>query len=151
VTTAGSERRELQLRLIQAQLAHVGVEIKLEFATKLFGTTLPSGDFDIALFAWVPTTLAGAYDVFSCGSEQNYMGYCSMPVHRDLVQTVRILDPEQRARVLNQVDVKLAKDVPALPLFHPGVPIAYSASIRGVVWSEAEGLTWNSEDWWLSR
>ncbi|MGH3082811.1 MAG: peptide ABC transporter substrate-binding protein [Gaiellaceae bacterium] len=154
VTTAGVERRELQLRLVQSQLRRVGVDVQLEFVPSrvFFGTTLRSGDFDMALFAWGRgASLAGAYDVFGCKGVNNDTGYCSGPVHRDLVQTVRILDLEQRVRVLNQVDVKLAKDVPVIPLFQPPFLTALRARLRGVVPNDAEGFTWNSEDWWLSR
>ena len=93
-----------------------------------------------------------AYDVFSCGGVNNYTGYCSGPVHRDLVQTVRILDPEQRARG-PEPGRRQAGEGRARPAALParGGLIAYRASIRGVVPNEAEGFTWNSEDWWLSR
>jgi hypothetical protein len=49
----------------------------------------------------------GASDIYRCGGAENYTGYCQRLVTRDLASADRILDPAQRARVLNQ-------DVPAI-------------------------------------
>ena len=63
-----------------------------------FGQILPSGDFDVALFSWVgsPTPLVGQ-DVFGCGGDQNFTGYCQRLVTRDLDQADRILDARRSA------------------------------------------------------
>ena len=58
--------------------------------------------------------------------------YCQRLVTADLNQADRILDEEQRARVLNRVDRRLAKDVPVIPLYQPPAVIAYRATIRNV-------------------
>ena len=52
-TTAGVADRELALQLMQTQLRQAGVEVDPVYAPRLalFGTILPGGDFDAALFS----------------------------------------------------------------------------------------------------
>ena len=138
-TTAGAERRERTLQLVQSQLRKVGVDVDLEFTTALFSTVLERGEFDLALFSWVQSAgLGGPYFTLRCQGEQNYTGYCARLVTRDLVRSVRILDFERRVRVLNKADVKLARDVPVIPLFQPPQLIALRANVRGVIANQAE-------------
>jgi peptide/nickel transport system substrate-binding protein len=154
VTTAGTEARERALRLVQSQLRGVGVDSELAFRPPaVFFDTVPHGDFDLALFSWVHSAgLGGPYFVFRCQGENNYTGYCDRLVTRDLVQSVRILDRGRRVQVLNKADAKLAKAVPAIPLFQNAFLVAFSKRVRGLVANATdEGFTWNSEDWWLSR
>ena len=154
VTTTGRPVRELTIRLAQAQLRQAGVEVVPVFAPPpvFFETILPSGDFDVALFAWQNAPIQSDHvDVFGCGGEANYMGYCQRLVTADLDQADRILDAGRRARVLNRADAQIVKDVPAIPLYQPPAVVALRTNIRGVVphpW--ISGLTWNSEDWWLA-
>lgn len=156
VTTAGSERRALTLELIRSQLRRVGIEVQPEFtpAAVFFNTVLPGRKFDVALFAWIADpALWSPYWTFACQGEQNYTGYCRRSVTRDLVATTRMLDLDRRVRALRRVDVKLAKDVPVIPLYQPPHLIAMKASIRGVAAGTASStsLAWNAEDWWLER
>ena len=155
VTTGGTEARERVLRLVQVQLRGVGIDSELGFPSPqvFFGTVLPRGDFDLALFTWVHSAgLGGPYFVFRCQGESNYTGYCDRLITRDLVQSVRILDLERRVQVLNRADRKLAKAVPAIPLFQNAFLVALSTRVRGFIPNATDGgFTWNSEDWWLSR
>ena len=54
-TTAGNQLRALTFEVIQRQLKSVGIELVPRFqpAGLLFGTTLPSRDWDIIMFTWV--------------------------------------------------------------------------------------------------
>ena len=83
-----------------------------------FGQIAPSGDFDVILFGWLG--FGGlVWPEGWCGHEQNWAGYCSRLTTRDIEQVNRIVDPVQRARVLNAADAKLARAVPALPVVQP--------------------------------
>jgi peptide/nickel transport system substrate-binding protein len=131
------------------------VEIVPHFAPSdtFLGSTnsiLERGDFDVALFAWI----AGASgiadsDILGCSGPRNFTGYCNPQVTRDVRRSELTLDPRRRAALLNRVDAQLARDVPVLPLLQNAFPFAVRANIRGVVYNSSEGLTWNSEDWWL--
>ena len=45
----------------------------------MFGTTLPSRDWDLMLFAWVgsPSSSITLKDIFGCGGDQNDGAYCN--------------------------------------------------------------------------
>ncbi|HUP52870.1 MAG TPA: ABC transporter substrate-binding protein [Longimicrobiales bacterium] len=154
VAPAGIERRELTVRLAQAQLRQVGVEVRLVFGSPqtVLGQILPSGAFDLILFGWsVGASTAGWKDVFGCQGPSNHMGYCDRLVTRDLVQATRVLDDTRRAGLLNGIDARLAKAVPMIPLYLPSSFWAFKATLRGVVPNGPGSFAWNSEDWWLDR
>ena len=152
LTIAGTRLRERGLGLIQSQLRQVGVEVVIAFApgSALFGQILPSGEFDAVSFTWFATDHLAGKDLFGCGGPQNYTGYCQRLVTSDLDQADRILDADQRARVLSRVDRQLAKDVPVIPLYQVPFVLAYRETVRNVV-AAPNNLFWNAEDWWLER
>ena len=80
-TTAGNQLRALTFEVIQRQLKSVGIELVPRFqpAGLLFGTTLPSSDWDIIMFTWVeaPSSKITTNDKLACGGEINYGNYCN--------------------------------------------------------------------------
>jgi ABC-type transport system substrate-binding protein len=153
VTSAGVPARARTLELAQAQLRRVGVEVVLTFAPSaaFLGQILSDGAFDAYLFAW--QQFGGlVWPEGWCGHEQNFAGYCSRLLTRDLQQVDRILDPAQRARVLNVADAKLARAVPVLPLFQPVFRAVVRQGVRGIYPGGSQfELMQNSEDWWLAE
>ena len=102
----------------------------------------------MAEFSWFSLYGFGA-SVYGCGRDDNVTGYCQRLATADLNQADRILDEEQRARVLNRVDRRLAKDVPAIPLYQPPGILAFRATIRSI---GALGFDLvNAENWWLAE
>jgi len=153
VTTAGARVRERTIELVQAQLRRVGVEVELSFVrgAVLFSQHLPSGNFDLASFTWLGDAGAsGKKNVFGCGSPLNWSGYCQRLLTRDLDQAARILDADERGRVLNRADRQLAKDVPVIPLYEVPTVLAIRKTVRNVVVSPFN-FFWNAENWWLER
>ena len=153
VTIAGSRLRERHVGLIQTQLRLVGVEVELSFAAPgaLFEQILPSGDFDLASFTFFVNVQAAHWEgVVGCGGGQNFTGYCQRLLTKDLDQSDRILDADERGRVLNRADRQLAKDVPVLPLYEMPFVLALRQTVRNVVVSP-NNLFWNAENWWLAR
>ncbi len=150
VIPGGSRPRVIELA--QAQLRRVGVEVIPVFAPPpvIFEQVLPSGAFDVALFAWTAGPDPSLKTIFGCGGSQNYTGYCQRLVSADLDQVERIFDADQQARVLNRVDVQLAKDVPAIPLFEQPQWAAVGSTIRGFAPNAIDPLV-NAENWWLDR
>ena len=153
VTTVGGNRRRIALELAQRQLRRVGIEVTPTYVvgSALFGQVLPSGDYDVALFTWFyAPDVGGASDIYRCGGPDNFTGYCQRIVTRDLDQADRILDPAERARVLNRADRQMAKDVPVIPLWNEPAAVTAIGSLRGVV-PCFPSLVWGSENWWLER
>ena len=124
---------------------------RLRLATQLFGQILPRGEYDAALFAWAG--FGGlTWPEGWCGHVNNWGGYCSRLTTRDLKQTDLIVDPRQRARVLNAADAKLARAVPVLPVVQPVLRAAIRRTVRGVVPGGGPFFfEQNSEDWWLAE
>jgi peptide/nickel transport system substrate-binding protein len=152
VTNAGIPTRERTVSLVQAQLRRVGISVVPEFATSgaFFGQILPSGAFDVALFTWVYVPGGSWKGAYGCGGSANFTRYCQRLVTADLDQADRILDPAQRARVLNRVDRQIARDVPTIPLFQFVLTAAYDANVRGFTMPPVS-LFWNAENWWLAE
>ncbi len=147
---AGLPFRTRTVELIGRHLRQVGIEVVISFsAFATFGEILESGAFDLAEFTWFNFDRIGG-EVYGCGGAFNYTGHCQRLVTADLNQADRILDAEQRARVLNRADRRLAKDVPVIPLYQPPGLIAFRATIRNVVAGSGNELT-NAENWWLDR
>ncbi len=153
-TPAGIERRELTIRLAQEQLRQVGIEVKLEFARPavFFGSILPSGNFDVASFAWIQdASTSGPGTTLTCQGDQNLTGYCDRLLTRDLLRAERTLDLSRRVELLHNIDARLAKIVVDIPLYQAGGLFAFDRTVRGLQLGATGSFTWNAEDWWLER
>jgi peptide/nickel transport system substrate-binding protein len=153
VTTAGDPVRERTLQLMRAHLRRAGVEVVPTYAPSrvVFQQILPSGEFDAALFAWVKEGGGVTWPDVWCGDAQNFGGYCDRLVQRDLKQTDFIVEPRQRARVLNAADRKLARAVPVLPIVQAVLYLAVRDTIRGVIGGGTQfHVVQTTEDWWLA-
>ena len=151
---ANVEGRQRTVELAQQQLRQVGVDVRAVYAPSLtlYGEILPSGDFDLMIFSYgMGASTAGPFTIFGCQQEQNFYGYCDRLVTRDLDQATRIIDLRRRVGLLNRVDARLAKAVPALPLFQGTKLLAAKATVRGIVPNGVGMTAWNAEHWWLER
>ncbi|MGH3137342.1 MAG: ABC transporter substrate-binding protein [Gaiellaceae bacterium] len=153
VSRGNFPRRVQTLELVQAQLMQAGVEVvPLYVLGPGHNRFLETGAFDVTLFGWFDSGPEGdgKKELYGCGGELNYMGYCQRLVTRDLDQSDRILDAGQRARVLNRADTRMARDVPTIPLFELPSLAAVRSTVRGFVPNLVDA-TWNAENWWLER
>jgi peptide/nickel transport system substrate-binding protein len=157
LTTSGVPVRTRTLELVQSQLRRAGVEVQPVYVPNLtlFGTVLPSGNFDAALFGFFKAAPEDANSPYRCGVE-SYSGYCSRLVTADLDQLAVTADPARRIAVANRIDRRLAADVPTLPLYQASLTYVVRKQLRGVVPNGYSTLTsdwsvWNAENWWLER
>jgi peptide/nickel transport system substrate-binding protein len=153
VTLVGIDSRAHTLEIVQRQLRDIGVDVEPEYVPgrTLFapGGVLESGEFDVALFAWVFSVDPSDLDtVFGCGGSQNFSGYCQRLVTADLDQADRILDARQRARVLNRAGRQIARDVPMIPLYSFVINGGHSSRLRNYVFSPDP--LWRAQEWWLA-
>ena len=104
-TTTGNQLRALTFEIIQRQLKSVGIELVPRFQTSgvMFGTTLPSRDWDLMLFAWVgsPSSSITLKDIYGCGGDQNDGAYCNQALTKVLNQVSTTLDANERAKLVN--------------------------------------------------
>ena len=80
-TTTGNQLRALTFEIIQRQLKSVGIELvpRFQAAGVMFGTTLPSSDWDLMMFTYLqtPDSKITSKDLYACGGDQNYGLYCN--------------------------------------------------------------------------
>lgn len=152
-TTSGNQIRALTFEVLQRQLKSVGIELVAKFGTpgNVFGTVLPSGDWDLFMFTWVgsPSTPITIKDLYACGGEQNYMNYCNRKLSTILNKVANTLDSKQRAAMLNAAErTYMAKDVPSIPVYARPVFVIRNKKVSGpTVNPTTEGSPWNVETW----
>ena len=152
-TTTGNQLRALTFEIIQRQLKSVGIELVPRFQTAgvMFGTTLPSRDWDLMLFAWVgsPSSSITVKDILGCGGDQNDGAYCNQALTKVLNQVSNTLDAGRRAALLNAAEAKyVVKDIPSIPMFARPLYTINAAKVKGVgVNPTQEGSPWNISDW----
>ena len=152
-TTTGNQLRALTFEIIQRQLKSVGIELVPRFQTGgvMFGTTLPSRDWDLMLFAWVgsPDSPITLKDIYGCGGDQNDGAYCNRKLTAVLNTVSQTLDAQTRAKLINAAELKyMVKDIPSIPMFARPVYVIRSSKVKGpVVNPTQEGSPWNANTW----
>jgi peptide/nickel transport system substrate-binding protein len=152
-TTAGNRLRELALEIMQAQAKNAGIQfIPDSEPSRLFFPRVSDGNYQMALFAWVGSgDPAGQVDIYGCGGESNWKGYCSNKVTKLLRDSDAELDPTKRAALVNTADAIMALNVPTLPLYQKPTYLVHKTKIRGIRDNPTvQGPTDNMEDWWVS-
>ena len=154
-TTAGNQLRALTFEVIQRQLKSVGIELVPRFqpAGLLFGTTLPSGDWDLIMFTWVetPSTKILSKDKLACGGDSNFGNYCNRRATKLLDRTATELDENTRTKLLNQAEALMVNDVPSIPMFVRPVFTIAAKKLKGLTTpTTLEGDFWNVNTWSVS-
>ena len=155
-TTTGNQLRALTFEIIQRQLKSVGIELVPRFQTGgvMFGTTLPSRDWDLMLFAWVgsPSSSITAKDIYGCGGDQNDGAYCNRALTKVLEKVSTTLDAGERAKLLNDAEAKyMVKDIPSIPMFARPLFVIHANKVNGpAVNPTQEGSPWNISQWTTS-
>lgn len=155
-TTTGNQLRALTFEIIQRQLKSVGIELVPRFQTGgvMFGTTLPSRDWDLMLFAWVgsPSSSITLKDIYGCGGDQNDGAYCNRALTKVLNQVSQTLDAGQRAKLTNDAELKyMVKDIPSIPMFARPLYVIRANKVNGpAVNPTQEGSPWNVSQWTTS-
>jgi peptide/nickel transport system substrate-binding protein len=152
-TTSGNQLRALTFEIIQRQLKSVGIELvpRFQVGGTLFGTTLPSSDWDLIMFTYVgsPSSPITANDIWGCGGDQNYMRYCNRAATRLMNKVETTLDAAGRARLWHQAEGQyMVNDIPSIPVYARPVFVIRRNTVRGpVVNPTTEGSPWNISSW----
>jgi peptide/nickel transport system substrate-binding protein len=149
-TTAGNRLRELALEILQAQAKSAGIEFRPDSQpSRLFFARLPTGNYDLALFAWVGTgDPAGQTDIYGCGGESNWKGYCNNKVTRFLKASDAELNSKRRIALVNAADKAMANDAITIPLYQKPTYFVFKSKLGGLVDNPTlQGPTWNTPVW----
>ena len=158
-TTTGNELRELQFEVIQQQLAEIGIKVNAAFddpAVVFADKFLSSKDkWDMFNFAWVGSPdPVGGNPSWMCDSPStlNNTKYCNEEVTKLLEKTDVTVDPEERAKIWNEADALIAKDVPTVPLYQKPTYFAWNEKIQGPVDNPTQiGPFWNIGEWSMTE
>jgi peptide/nickel transport system substrate-binding protein len=135
-TFTGDPRRQAEGELLQAQLADAGIQLRLQNDTSqvLFGEWLPTGDFDIADFAWIgiPFPITGNQDLYRRGERVNYGKFADHTVDTLFDQGLGELDPARAAAIGNQIDQRLWQQLPSIPLYQLQSLLAWRQELLNV-------------------
>ena len=139
--------------MVHSHLRAVGIEVRSTFgpAAHVFGTVLPSRDWDLFMFGWQgsPTSSLTDVAIHGCGCYQNDMGYCNRRVTRLLTQAAQELNERRRNAMLNQADRLIANDIPQMPLMAKPGFLIHERRINGIVRNPTQQTAlWNVSSWW---
>jgi glutathione transport system substrate-binding protein len=152
-TITGDPLRKAEGELLQAQLADAGIQLRLSNTSSvtLFGDWLPTGNFDIADFAWksgTPYPLSGNQDAYRRGGGQNFGKFADPAVDALLRQGLGEPDPAKAAAIGNQIDEQLWRQLPSIPLYQLQSVLAWREQILNVASNPTtEGPFWNAASW----
>ena len=127
-TTEGNARRELTQEVIAEQAAEAGFEVTIDnlAAGDLFGQALPQGDFQLALYAQVLTSLEPSVSSLFVAaniptaenefSGQNWTRTNIPDADAPLLEVDTNADPDERSAAMEEADALLAEDATSIPL-----------------------------------
>ena len=127
-TTEGNARRELTQDVVVEQAKAAGFEVTLDnlAAGDLFGQALPQGDFQLALYAQVLTSLEPSMaSLFASGniptaanefSGQNWTRTNIPDADAPLLETDSNADADERSAAMEDADALLAEEATSIPL-----------------------------------
>ncbi|MGH3325119.1 MAG: ABC transporter family substrate-binding protein [Streptomyces sp.] len=147
--------REQLEELIKDDMKKVGIDVRIEnFGDPdTIGGVGSKGDFDLLIFAWIgtPFQVSGTQQTFASDSDSNFGKYANEEFDAGIKEASRILDKDDRAQKLNELDEVLWEDVPTIPLFQkPSGILSYSDKYANIIDNTTtEGPFWNSINWGL--
>lgn len=164
-TLEGNKRRDLELQILQSQLATAGFEMSIHTTTpaELFGKTAPNGDFQAALYTLIdtfaePLNLSATLKSTNIPSEANdfsgiNFGRVDIPGLDPVLDTLDTeVNETKRVEASKQADQLIADAVPAVPLVAVPNVLLWSTKVGGPISiNPSEGPFWNLNQWGLAE
>lgn len=154
-STSDDPARQAIFESVREDLAAIGIELTAEFRTP---SSFVNRDFlfggpnvwQMINFSWrAPFDPMAADDRYFCDdTDLNVNRYCSPDVERLVRSADGIVDPEERAAVLNQADRLYLEDLALIPLYQKPDLLAWRSGLEGPEpnWSASTDL-WNVAAW----
>ncbi len=142
-------------QILQAQLQAGGIMVDLanDPPDKFLGTDLPSGDFDLALYARTASPFPSASQaIYASGpaGSQDYDGHSDPMVDTLLTTASGELNPGTATADYNRVDALLWKDMVTLPLYQEPTFIAYNHRYANIAANPTMSTPfWDCDTWGL--
>jgi len=152
--TSSNSVRTTTEAIVTAELKSIGIQLvaKPLAANVIFGANgVPSGDFDIAEFAQIPTGVADPsvwYESYRCQGNGNYTGFCSHKVDSLMKAGNGELNPAKRDADFQAADKILSTVVPMLPMYQRPLALIHKSGLLGMVNNpDGPGVFWSIENW----
>ena len=126
--------------IIQAQLAELNIDVKLEILE--YGTLLSSldhGDHDLVYERWTTDSGDAYYTIYALYNstctpyEGNDAFYVNETVDQLIQEGRQIFDVAERTAVFEQIYEIVAEDLPYVPIYYPYNSVAMSNQVQGFV------------------
>jgi peptide/nickel transport system substrate-binding protein len=158
---SGSEDREIQFEMAEADLRAIGIEVTAKFgpANDIYGNPNFFGGADawqIMDFAWVgepdPVRLNTLYhcegDAPNGFGALNNLRYCDEQVDQLIRQTDTQVEPEERVATYNEADDLWLAGIPMIPMYQKPTFLAWNSVISGPADNPTRaGPFWNIGVW----
>lgn len=149
-------RRTSTVELVRDACEEAGFTIVDAGSDTFFGTELPEGNYDVALFGWIGSGyVSGTASTFmtpeSCatGTTGNNYGCYSNPEVDELYNELLVeLDIEAQRGIVKDIEAQLWEDLPTIPLFTFPSLTAWAEDVQGIVNNQSQDtITWNKHEW----
>jgi len=155
---SGDFSREKAAKIMKEDLeaAGIGLEIRSAGKNNFFGSRIPRGDFDMAIWAW-PATPEPKLDYLFASDRippagLNYYRYSDAEATKTIKSLSGILQIDKRASAYKKVQEKISDDAVVIPLYQRPQILAHDKRINGVKSSASfEGPFWNLSEWWIFK
>jgi peptide/nickel transport system substrate-binding protein len=148
-----NKRRADTLALVAASCKQAGFNVVDGGTPDFFEKALPSGNFDVAMYAWSGSPLVtGSSDIYITKGGSNFQAYSSPKVDSLTATLNGEIDENKQVDLMKQIDTQLWTDLATIPLFaFPGV-LATVPEAEGVEYNPTQQeLAWNAQAWGLKE
>lgn len=139
--------------MVQAMLRTRGIDVSVKKVTvaqfylpKSQGGLLLSGGYDLAYLAWRSGEDPDDSDLVMCHGIANFAGYCDPAIDEIEAKALSTSDQAKRASLYDDVQQRMARDLPYLFLYAPTYGFAVRDDVSGVN-PTPFSPTWNAADW----
>lgn len=144
-----NKRRADTISLIQASCNQAGFKVVDTGTPTFFTKEAPSGNFDVAMFAWSGSPLvSGNNGIYETGGGQNFGKYTNPTVDADMKSLFAELDKDKQFEIMKRVDTQLWTDLATIPLFAFPAVFASAKNVQGLEYNATQAdLSWNISKW----
>lgn len=138
---------------IQASAAEAGITV-VDAGSPDWGSLLPGGDYDAAIFGWISPGAGNAAlaQIFKTGGGGNYNKYTNAQVDALVDQAQTELDSDALSQLKIEIDAFTAQDFYGLPLFQSPGLFASNGSVDGLeFFGNQTGVVWNAQKWTIAE
>ena len=154
---AGTPSEAAMAAQIRQELLAIGIDVEIKtYAMTQFaapaeaGGPVYGGKFNLALYPFVPGDDPDTTDQFACNrippNGYNKPRICDPKIDALLLAGRENYNPVLRAKIYRQLQQRLARDLPMLPLFQARGVNAFTSRLHGVSGSVAT-VFWNAYHW----